>query len=96
MEVTRLKPRAEPNSQGSRSASNLAMHGMARRTWRMHTSLVTVGLLIAGTAMAVMGFGCHAMAKRRTPAWGLAGFLGLPGLLFLAILKGRSGDPWNT
>ena len=53
-------------------------------------------LLLAGTSLAIIGFGYYAKAKGRSMAWGLAGFLGLIGLLILAVLKDRSGDPWNT
>lgn len=53
-------------------------------------------LLIAGTVGAITGFAYYAKAKGRSPAWCVAGFLGLPGLLLLAVLKDRSGDPWNT
>jgi hypothetical protein len=59
-------------------------------------STVALILLVAGTALAVTGFGYYAKAKGRSPAWGLAGFLGILGLLVLALLKDRSGDPWNT
>ncbi len=53
-------------------------------------------LLIAGTAGAITGYAFYAKAKGRNPLWGLAGCLGIPGLLILAVLKDRSGDPWNT
>ena len=53
-------------------------------------------LLIGGTLMAITGFVFYAKAKGRSPLWGVAGFIGLPGLLLLAVLKDRSGDPWNT
>ena len=59
-------------------------------------ALVGIVLLIAGTAGAVTGFAYYAKAKGRSPGWCIAGFLGLPGLLLLAVLKDRSGDPWNT
>jgi len=58
--------------------------------------IVELVLLIVGTAMTIAGFGFYAKAKGRNPAWGLAGFFGLAGLLLLAALKDRSGDPWNT
>ncbi len=57
---------------------------------------VALLLLLVGTALAITGFGYYAKAKGRSMAWGLFGFIGLPGLLALAILKDRSGDPWNT
>ncbi len=57
---------------------------------------LAVVLLIAGTALAISGFAYYAKAKGRSIGWALAGFFGLPGLLLLAILKDRSGDPWNT
>ena len=57
---------------------------------------LAVVLLIAGTALAISGFAYYAKAKGRSVSWALAGFIGLPGLLLLAILKDRSGDPWNT
>jgi hypothetical protein len=53
-------------------------------------------LVIGGTLMAITGFAFYAKAKGRSPLWGVAGFIGLPGLLLLAVLKDRSGDPWNT
>jgi hypothetical protein len=58
--------------------------------------IVGIVLLIIGTAGAMTGFAFYAKAKGRSPAWCLAGFLGLPGLLLLSVLKDRSGDPWNT
>ncbi|HEX2476979.1 MAG TPA: hypothetical protein VHK01_19655 [Lacipirellulaceae bacterium] len=57
---------------------------------------LAVALLLVGTILAIIGFGYYAKAKGRSMAWGLAGFLGLIGLLILAVLKDRSGDPWNT
>ena len=57
---------------------------------------ISLALLIGGTALAITGFALYAKAKGRSPAWGLAGLVGLPGLLVLAVLKDRSGDPWNT
>jgi hypothetical protein len=57
---------------------------------------IALVLLIAGTVLAITGFGFYAKAKGRSPAWGIAGFLGLLGLLVLALLKDRSGDAWNT
>ena len=62
------------------------------------TSLQTLGivLLIAGTVGAVTGFAFYAKAKGRSPAWCVAGLLGIPGLLLLSVLKDKSGDPWNT
>jgi hypothetical protein len=59
-------------------------------------SLLALLLIIGGTIMAFIGFGYYAMAKGRSMVWGLAAFFGLPGLLVLAILKDKSGDPWNT
>lgn len=52
--------------------------------------------LMVGTLLAMTGFGFYAKAKGRSAAWGVFGFLGMPGLVLLAILKDRSGDPWNT
>jgi hypothetical protein len=57
---------------------------------------MAVMLLLVGTVLAIIGFGYYARAKGRSMAWGLAGFLGLIGLVVLALLKDRSGDPWNT
>ena len=57
---------------------------------------ITSVLLLVGTVLAITGFGYYAKAKGRSPAWGLAGFLGLIGLVILALLKDKSGDPWNT
>lgn len=58
--------------------------------------ILGVVLLLGGTALVITGFGFYAKAKGRSPLWGLAGCIGLPGLLMLAVLKDRSGDPWNT
>jgi len=57
-----------------------------------------IGLVLAliGTAGAMTGFALYAKAKGQSPAWCMAGLLGFPGLLLLALLKDRSGDPWNT
>lgn len=57
---------------------------------------LALGLAIGGTLMALTGFGFYAKAKGRSPFWALAGCIGLSGLLLLAVLKDRSGDPWNT
>jgi hypothetical protein len=59
-------------------------------------SILPLVLLLAGTVLAFIGFGYYAKAKGRSMAWGLFSFIGLPGLLVLALLKDRSGDPWNT
>lgn len=58
--------------------------------------ICAVVLVIGGTLMAITGFALYAKAKGRSPLWGVAGCIGLPGLLLLAVLKDRSGDPWNT
>ena len=55
-----------------------------------------VAFLLVGTVLAIIGFGYYAKAKGRSMAWGLVGFLGLIGLVVLALLKDKSGDPWNT
>lgn len=60
------------------------------------SSPIAVVLLLVGTMLAIVGFGYYAKAKGRSMAWGLAGFLGLIGLVILALLKDHSGDPWNT
>jgi hypothetical protein len=57
---------------------------------------LAVVLLLLGTVLAFMGFGYYARAKGRSMAWGLCGFLSLLGLVILALLKDKSGDPWNT
>jgi hypothetical protein len=59
-------------------------------------NILSAGLIIAGTLMAVTGFGYYAKAKGRSMFWGICGFIGFPGLLMLSTLKDRSGDPWNT
>lgn len=59
-------------------------------------SILALILVFGGTALAITGFGFYAKAKGRSPLWGLAGCIGLPGLLMLAVLKDRSDDPWNT
>jgi hypothetical protein len=53
-------------------------------------------LMLVGSALAITGFGYYAKAKGRNLLWGLVGFFGLLGILFVAALKDRSGDPWNT
>jgi hypothetical protein len=57
---------------------------------------VAVLLLVVGTILAFIGFGYYAKAKGRSMLWGLCGFLSLVGLVILALLKDKSGDPWNT
>jgi hypothetical protein len=57
---------------------------------------LAVTLLLLGTVLAFLGFGYYAKAKGRSIAWGLCGFLSLAGLVILALLKDKSGDPWNT
>lgn len=59
-------------------------------------NILPILLILGGTILAFIGFGYYAKAKGRSIVWGLAAFFGLPGLLVLAILKDRSGDPWNT
>lgn len=66
---------------------------------RSHTpayNLMMLGLAALGASAVMLGFSFYARAKGRSGWWGLAGFLGLPGLLILAILKDKSNDPWNT
>ncbi len=58
--------------------------------------MLALVLLVGGTLLALLGFGYYAKAKGRSPLWGVVGFLGVLGLLVLAVLKDRSGDPWNT
>ena len=58
--------------------------------------ILALVLAIGGTSMAISGFSFYAKAKGRSPLWGILGFVGLPGLLLMAVLKDRSGDPWNT
>ena len=60
-----------------------------------HQGLALI-LLLVGTVLAFIGFGYYAKAKGRSMAWGLCGFLSLVGLVILALLKDKSGDPWNT
>lgn len=57
---------------------------------------VSVALGILGTILAIVGFGYYAKAKGRSSAWGIVGLLGILGLIVLACLKDRSGDPWNA
>ena len=57
---------------------------------------IAAAIMLVGTVLAIIGFGYYAKAKGRSMAWGLAGFLGLIGLVVLALLKDKSGDPWNT
>jgi hypothetical protein len=58
--------------------------------------ILALALMVVGTLLAIAGFGYYALAKGRSPFFGLLGFIGVPGLLLLAVLKDRSGDPWNT
>lgn len=50
-------------------------------------SLITIG----GTALLIAGLCFYAIAKGRTPLWGLMGLLSCIGLLVLAMLKDLSG-----
>jgi hypothetical protein len=59
-------------------------------------SALALTLGIGGTLLAITGFGYYAKAKGQSQFWGLAGLLGIVGLLLLSVLKDRSGDPWNA
>jgi hypothetical protein len=52
--------------------------------------------MLLGTVLAFIGFGYYAQAKGRSMVWGAFGFISLIGLVVLALLKDKSGDPWNT
>jgi hypothetical protein len=47
-------------------------------------------LLEGGTVLLLAGFACYAMAKGRSPVWGLMAFLSCFGLIILALLEDRS------
>ena len=53
-------------------------------------------LLFGGLVLMFTGFALYSKAKGRSPLWGFCGFLSLLGLIVLALLKDKSGDPWNT
>jgi hypothetical protein len=74
----------------------LQIIGLVRQGNEQELNPITTGLLLLGTVLAIIGFGYYAKAKGRSMVWGLAGFLGLIGLVILALLKDRSGDTWNT
>ena len=82
----------------SAQISGLIMRDLYKqRVAQAPASGALAGALIAvGTLLAITGLGFYAKAKGRSILWGLAGFIGFPGILVLAILKDRSGDPWNT
>jgi len=49
-------------------------------------------LTIAGSVLLIAGLGFYAMAKERSPAWGLLGLLSILGIIILAFLKDESID----
>jgi hypothetical protein len=63
---------------------------------RLFATPSAVAVFLVGTVLALIGFAYYAKAKGRSIAWALFAVIGLPGLAMLAILKDRSGDPWNT
>ena len=44
-------------------------------------------IMLVGVVLIIVGLAYYAMAKGRTPAWGLMGFLSIIGLIVLACLK---------
>jgi len=59
-------------------------------------SLLAVFLLAIGSALSITGFAFYAKAKGQSPIFGVVGLAGVIGLVILALLKDKSGDPWNT
>ncbi len=53
--------------------------------------LLALAALVAlgGAVLLAIGLMYYARAKGRHPAWGLLGFLGLPGLIVLAVIPDR-------
>jgi len=47
---------------------------------------------LVGTGLLIAGLSYYAIAKGRSPWWGLCGFLSCIGLLILALLKDRAPD----
>jgi hypothetical protein len=74
----------------------LQLVGMFMKGPEDEPSVLGLALMLIGTVLAITGFGYYAKAKGRSAAWGAFGFLGLIGLVVLALLKDKSGDPWNT
>ena len=70
--------------------------GYAMKGESPESNPIAIALLLVGTVLAIIGFGYYAKAKGRSMVWGLVGFLGLIGLVVLALLKDKSSDPWNT
>lgn len=50
-------------------------------------------VLVLGTILLIAGLAYYAMAKGRSPAWGLMGFLSILGLAILACLKDETLSP---
>ena len=54
--------------------------------------------LPAAVGALILSVGCafYAKARGRSPFWGIVGFLGLPGLFIISLLKDWPDDSWNT
>jgi hypothetical protein len=54
--------------------------------------LIGNGISLVGTLLLISGLCFYAIAKGRSPLWGLMGLLSCIGLIVLAILKDESGE----
>jgi ABC-type enterochelin transport system permease subunit len=59
----------------------------------MAASEIAIGplLLLLGTGLFITGLAYYAKSKGRHPAWCLAGFLSIVGIIILVSLKDRTG-----
>jgi hypothetical protein len=55
-------------------------------------TLIGNGLTLVGTILLISGLCFYAIAKGRSPLWGLMGLLSCIGLLVLAVLKDKSNE----
>lgn len=55
--------------------------------------IIAMCVTLLGTLMLIVGLGYYAKAKGREVLWCLLGFLGIIGLLCLALLEDRGRDP---
>jgi hypothetical protein len=70
-------------------AVNLAVGIMMSSTGTAPTVAIACVILLAGSVPFIVGLGYSAKAKGRHPAWALLGFLGLFGLIMLALMRDR-------
>ena len=54
------------------------------------TALLGLLVLLLGTGLLIAGLAFYAIAKGRSGAWGLCGFLSCLGLIILALLEDRA------